>query len=80
MKVLKFSAEWCTPCKQMTKWLNTQGYDYDIVEVPIETNQELVQIYGVRSVPTLIMLDEDNNVKKTIVGFNIPKLEAFLQI
>jgi thioredoxin 1 len=80
MKVLKFSAEWCTPCKQMTEWLKTQSYDCDIVELPIETNQEMVQQYGIRSVPTLIMLNEDGTVKKTVVGFNKPKLEAFLQI
>jgi thioredoxin 1 len=80
MKILKFSAAWCTPCKQITEWLKTQDYDHDIVEVPIETNQEMVQQYGIRSVPTLIMLNEDNTVRKTVVGFNKPKLESFLQI
>jgi len=64
----------------MTEWLKTQDYDCDIVEVPIETNQEMVQQYGIRSVPTLVMLNEDDTVKKTIVGFNKPKLESFLQI
>ncbi len=80
MKILKFSAEWCNPCKQMTEWLKTQDYDHDIVEINIENNGEMVKHYGVRSVPTLIMLNEDNTVRKTVVGFNKPKLESFLQV
>ena len=80
MKVLKFSAEWCNPCKQMNEWLKTQDYDHDIVKVPIETNQDMVNQYGIRSVPTMVMLNENDTVKKTIVGFNKPKLESFLQI
>jgi thiol-disulfide isomerase/thioredoxin len=80
MKILKFSADWCNPCKHMTEWLKTQSYDHDIVEINVKGNEELVRQHDVRSVPTLIMLDDSDQKVKTITGFNVPKLEAFLKI
>jgi thioredoxin-related protein len=64
----------------MTEWLKTQGYDHDIVEINIKGNEELARQHDVRSVPTLIMLDDNDQKVKTITGFNVPKLEAFLKI
>jgi len=80
MKILKFSADWCNPCKQMTEWLKTQSYDHDIVEINVKGNEELVRQHDVRSVPTLIMLNDADQKIKAITGFNVPKLEAFLKI
>lgn len=80
MKVLKFEADWCGPCKAMGEWLDKQDIDHEIVKVNIDGNKEMCEQYGIRSVPTLIMLNEDNSVRKTIVGFNVEKLQQFLQI
>ena len=80
MKVLKFEADWCGPCKELSKWLDKQDIEHDIVKVNIENNREMCEHYGIRSVPTLIMLNEDNTVRKTITGFNVGKLQQFLQI
>lgn len=78
MKVLKFSADWCNPCKQMSAWLDTHEHNHDITEINIDGNKQLVEHYGIRGVPTLVMLNEDESVNKTIVGFSIPKLTEFL--
>jgi hypothetical protein len=65
----------------MTEWLKTQDYDHDIVDINIEGNEEVIKHYGIRSVPTLVMLSEDESYPlKTITGFSVPKLEAFLKI
>jgi len=80
MKILKFSADWCNPCKQLGEWLKTKDHDHEIVDVNIDSNREMCEHYGIRGVPTLVMLNEDDTVKKTIVGFNVPKVEAFLQV
>lgn len=80
MKVLKFAADWCGPCKSMSEWLKTHEHEHEITEVNIDTNREMCEHYGIRSVPTLVMLNEDESVRKTLVGFSIPKLEQFLQV
>jgi len=78
MKVLKFSADWCNPCKQMSEWLKTHNHTHTITEINIDGNREVCEQYGIRGVPTLVMLNEDNTVNKTIVGFSVPKLTEFL--
>lgn len=80
MKILKFAADWCGPCKELSKWLATKDHDHEIVEINIEGNKEMCEHYGIRGVPTMVMLNNDDTVRKTIVGFNIPKVEQFLQI
>ena len=63
MKVLKFSAEWCGPCKMLSSTIE-KYYKGDTVieEVDIDENRELATEYGIRGVPTLILLD-DNGVE-----------------
>lgn len=57
MKVLKFSASWCSPCKMLSKTL--EGYEgVEIQEIDIDANQEVAIRYGIRGVPTLVLLDD----------------------
>lgn len=69
MKILKFSASWCQPCKALTKTLqdvNLAGFE--LQEVDVEENQELAAKYGIRNVPTMVMVDDSGNVKSISVG------------
>lgn len=60
-KVLKFYAEWCAPCKVLTQKLEDVETNLPIEEVDIEKNKDLVTKYGVRSVPTMVMLEDDGS-------------------
>lgn len=63
MKVLKFAAEWCGPCKSLSGILEKYYLgDTVIEEVDIDTQQELAAEYGIRGVPTCVLLD-DNGVE-----------------
>ena len=58
MKILKFQAEWCGPCKMLSKTL--EGYDeVEIQEIDIDADQEVAIRYGIRGVPTLVLLDDN---------------------
>jgi len=83
MKVLKFYAEWCGPCKGLSMVIAGAG---DKVTVPInEVNidDELMTSveYGVRSVPTMILIDENGTELKRHVGtLNEEQLLTFLKV
>ena len=69
MKVLKFYAEWCGPCKAMSKTLETHYKgDVPVEDIDIDKETELAVKYGIRSVPTCILVDENNAEIKRKVG------------
>ena len=77
MKILKFSLPTCKPCITLTeqmKKLDLSGFE--VQEINLQREKKLSEKYGIRKVPTLIILDEqDNEIER--VG-NITQLESFL--
>lgn len=67
MQILKFSADWCQPCKQLAKLL--EKLDVDVIEkdIDLDENRELLAKYNIRSVPTLVAINGDI-VEGTIGG------------
>lgn len=77
-RVLRFTASWCGPCKMLAKTLEEVNTIIPIEVIDIDDQQDLAVEYGVRGVPTLIMLDENVEVKR-LVGTNPQKtLESWL--
>lgn len=68
--ILDFYAEWCQPCKALAKTLESlEGIE--IQKINIEENTELVEEFKIKSVPTLIFLNENGEEKHRMVG-NVP--------
>ena len=66
MKILKFYASWCTPCKALTQYLEASKdiIPCPIEEIDIEKDMETAVTYGVRGVPTMVLLEDDKEVKR----------------
>jgi len=82
MKLLKFEASWCQPCKQLGETLKTMNLPWPVeaIDIDEEENRNEVVNRGVRSVPTLILLDNNNKVIRRITGNGMTRsqlLEAF---
>jgi thioredoxin 1 len=83
MKVLKFYAEWCGPCKAMTQVIKNASDKITIPVEEIDIDAEIMTSveYGVRSVPTMILVDENGTELKRQVGaMNETQLLDFLKV
>jgi thioredoxin 1 len=77
-KVIRFTASWCKPCEALKEILTFVETTVPIEVVDIDENSEIAIEYGVRSVPTMVMV-EDNVVLKSIVGIRSKQqLEAWI--
>ena len=67
MKLIKFHATWCGPCKALSQVMENckDKWDVPVAEIDIDADRNISMEYGIRSVPTLILVDEyDNQLKR----------------
>lgn len=70
IKILKFESDSCPQCKALSVTLEriTKEYKTDIKNIDIEedNNQDLIRKYNIRSIPTLIFLNEDQEYNRLV--------------
>ena len=74
MKLYKFYADWCQPCKAQTKLLEDfEGVEIIPINIEEASSEDLCVKYGVRSLPTLVLTDEFGDIIKIWHGVTHPK-------
>ncbi len=67
MKIIKFGAPWCGQCKVMVNELKETPLDVPVEEISVDKDEkDLTTLFGVRSLPTLILLKGDNEIKRWV--------------
>lgn len=69
--LVEYGAEWCGPCVAVAPVIRDLAIEYAerlrVATVDIDAAPELAARYGVRSVPTVMLL-EDGEVRRVLVG------------
>ena len=71
MKYLYFSAPWCGPCKQLAPKMELVAEANITVEkILVDADAETTQKYGIRNIPTVVLIDENGTELERFVGVN----------
>lgn len=68
MKYLYFSAPWCGPCKMFGPVMEQISQEIPVEKINVDENTELAMQYSVRSVPTVILVDNTGKEYTRHVG------------
>lgn len=80
-KILKFFSPTCGPCKVMSKTLSAlKEVEIQDVDITDENNQTLIDKWSPKTVPTTIIIDENEQLIKEFKGIvPIDKIKEVLQ-
>ena len=68
--VIYFSTQWCLPCKTLKPIVQqaSQETGKHVQFVDAEQNKDLAEQYGVRSVPTIVVVNDAGQVVNRLIG------------
>ena len=80
--LVQFAANWCGPCKMLTKTLESmeQSQPLRVAKVDIDEERELARSFGIRSVPTMIIFKDGKEVKRTVGNKTQNAIEDFMEV
>ncbi len=76
-KLIKFEKNDCNPCAMVSDFLDKKEVEYERVN-PFD-NPDLAMKYRVRSVPTVVLLENDEEVKR-VIGYKIEELNEVVNL
>ena len=79
--LVDFYADWCGPCKMLAMEIEKAAseIDIDIVKVNVDEEEDIARRYGVMSIPTLILFENGQELKKTIGFMPKDKIKEFIE-
>lgn len=77
-KILKFSAEWCMPCKMLEESLQAEPLSVEVEEVDVDANRDLAIEYSIRSVPTLVYIKEGREIARVTGAKSVAELQKWV--
>lgn len=78
MKVLKIYSRTCGPCKVLENNLQLANIPHESIDVESIQGEDIIAKYEIRTVPTLILVDDEGKVIKRHTGLlGIQELKEF---
>ncbi|CAJ51452.1 thioredoxin [Haloquadratum walsbyi] len=82
VKLLDFYADWCGPCKTQDPILDELESDYNEVafeKIDVDSKQDIANQYEVRSLPTVVIENDDGVVDRFIGVTQREDIETAIQ-
>ena len=82
VRLKDFYADWCGPCKTQDPILNELEEEYGDVEfekIDVDQDQETANEYSVRSLPTLVIENDDGVIERFVGVTQRDQLEDALR-
>ena len=67
--LVDFYADWCGPCKMLAPIVDAvaeENSDVKVCRMNIDENEELAVKYGIMSIPTLVVIKNGEEVRRTV--------------
>ena len=77
-----FTADWCNPCKKVKPIVEEMNRESVIKfqMIDVDSEEELVKRFDVRSVPTFILIQDGAEVKRITGAQTREQLENFINV
>jgi len=72
--LVDFYADWCGPCRMVgpiVEEIANEVPDLKVIKINVDEREDVARVYGVMSIPTLLLF-RNGNLEKKQVGF-VPK-------
>ena len=74
MKIYKFYADWCMPCKQLSKKIDNSDLKDIIISINCDEDEELCSKYNVKNIPTILVTTDNGMELGRVTIKNIAEL------
>jgi len=65
-KILYFTASWCGPCKALGPIMDSLQGQINFDKIDVDSNTDLSAQYGVRGVPSLVLLENEEEIGRLV--------------
>ena len=80
MKLIKFGAPWCAPCRKLTEDLKKYPLSIELEEISVDENEQLTEKYSVYQVPCLVLVDEiGKEIDRKLGALPVIKIEEWIK-
>lgn len=79
--IFYFTADWCNPCKRMkpiAEDLNREYSDITIKFIDVDSEIDFAKAFKIQSVPTLVLIEGDAEVRRSIGAKTKDELMEFI--
>ena len=81
--LVDFWAEWCGPCKQLAPLVEEAAEEFKdkikVCKMDVDANRETAAEYGIRSIPTLMIFSNSENIGTEIGALTKQQLDEFIR-
>lgn len=74
-----FSASWCVPCSQLKKTIAATDLGIPVTTVDIDADPTATTEYNIRSVPTLLLMEDMQVLKRKTGNMTAEQLKQFCE-